>query len=83
MAVEQAGVEDIMAIGEDIRFDADNIADNSLYCEAAGINFRGDVFDNDARGRWFGMYRNRQEKPFRMRSWIDTRGKPPSFNSAI
>jgi hypothetical protein len=36
-----------MAVGKDIRFSADNVADRALGRKSAAINFGRDALDND------------------------------------
>lgn len=35
-----------MAIGKNIRFNGDGLADDSLNWESTSVDFRGDAFDN-------------------------------------
>src|SRR5262249_42506079 len=47
-AVFEDGAEQIMAVGENIRFDRDCLADHAFDGEASAVDLRLDVFDDDA-----------------------------------
>ena len=50
MTVEEAAGELVVAVGEDVGFDANDVADDALYGEAAAVELGPNVLDDDATG---------------------------------
>jgi hypothetical protein len=48
VAEEEAGVAEVVSVGEDVGFDVEGFSGGAFGGEAAGVDFRGDGFDDGA-----------------------------------
>jgi hypothetical protein len=77
----EVGIENVMAVREDIRLDVEEVTDDAFHGESAGVDLGRDVLDNYSGGHTVLVNRRFQGLSFANEALIDTSPGRGPFNS--